>query len=77
MDLLENDHVVKTAVIQKIVHKINVKSDEVEIFFFVGEKHVEVSLPREIDGLITERLCRYRFTKLLLQFQLYATFKLA
>lgn len=46
VDLLENenDPVIKTGIIQKIVHKIIVKSDEVEIFFYVGEKHYKREL---------------------------------
>ncbi len=46
VDLLknENDPVIKTAIIQKIVHKIIVKNDEVEIFFYVGEKHYKREL---------------------------------
>lgn len=45
-DLLENenDPVVKTTIIQKMVHKIIVKSDEVEIFFYVGEKYYKREL---------------------------------
>ena len=46
VDLLENenDPVVKTAIIQKMVHKIIVKKDEVEIFFYVGEKYYKREL---------------------------------
>lgn len=46
VDLLENenDPVIKTAIIGKIVHKIIVKNDEVEIFFYVGEKHYKREL---------------------------------
>jgi hypothetical protein len=46
VDLLENesDPVVKTMIIQKLVHKIIVKSEEVEIFFYVGEKHYKREL---------------------------------
>ncbi|MBL7554219.1 MAG: hypothetical protein JNM24_00235, partial [Bdellovibrionaceae bacterium] len=45
-DLLENenDPAVKTTIIQKMVHKIIVKSDEVEIFFYVGEKYYKREL---------------------------------
>jgi hypothetical protein len=46
VDLLENenDPVVKSAIIQKMVHKIIVKSDEIEIFFYVGEKYYKREL---------------------------------
>ena len=46
VDLLENenDPVVKAAIIQKMVHKIIVKSDEIEIFFYVGEKYYKREL---------------------------------
>ncbi len=46
VDLLENenDPVVKTAIIQKMVHKIIVKTEEVEIFFYVGEKYYKREL---------------------------------
>lgn len=46
VDLLENenDPVVKTTIIQKMVHKIVVKTDEVEIYFYVGEKYYKREL---------------------------------
>lgn len=46
VDLLENenDPVVKAAIIQKMAHKIIVKSDEIEIFFYVGEKYYKREL---------------------------------
>ncbi|MFZ3229028.1 MAG: hypothetical protein WA160_02395 [Pseudobdellovibrio sp.] len=45
-DLLENeaDPVVKTSIIQKVVHKIVVKTEEVEVYFYVGEKHYKREL---------------------------------
>ncbi len=41
LDLLksESDPKVKTTIIQKVVEKIIIKGEEVEIYFFVGEKH--------------------------------------
>ena len=46
VDLLENenDPVVKTAIIQKMVHKIILKKDEIKIFFYVGEKYYKREL---------------------------------
>ncbi|MFN8945519.1 MAG: recombinase family protein [Pseudobdellovibrionaceae bacterium] len=45
-DLLENeaDPKIKTAIIQKVVHKIVIKNEEVEIYFFIGEKHYKREL---------------------------------
>ncbi len=45
-ELLENesDPVVKTSIIQKVVDKIIVKTEEIEIYFFVGEKHYKREL---------------------------------
>ncbi len=46
VDLLEseNDPAIKTAIIQKIVHKIIVKNEGVEIFFYIGERHYKREL---------------------------------
>ena len=45
-DLLENeaDPKVKTAIIQKVVHKIIIKNETVEVYFYVGEKHYKREL---------------------------------
>ncbi len=45
-DLLENeaDPQVKTLIIQKVVHKIVVKTEEVEVYFYVGEKYYKREL---------------------------------
>ncbi len=45
-DLLENeaDPKVKTAIIQKVVHKIIIKNEIVEVYFYVGEKHYKREL---------------------------------
>lgn len=62
VDLLENesDPVVKTTIIQKLVHKIIVKSDEVEIFFYVGEKYYKRELAiagsRTLPTAVTDTL---------------------
>ncbi|HEY8270923.1 MAG TPA: recombinase family protein [Pseudobdellovibrionaceae bacterium] len=50
VDLLANeaDPKVKTAIIQKVVQKIIIKNEEVEIYFFVGERHYKREL--EISG---------------------------
>lgn len=50
IDMLENenDPKVKTTIIQKVVEKIVLKNEEVEIYFFVGEKHYKREL--EISG---------------------------
>ncbi len=49
-DLLENeaDPQMKTSIIQKVVHKIIIKNEEIEIYFFVGEKHYKREL--ELSG---------------------------
>ncbi len=41
MDLLENESSpeIKSQIIQKVVDRITVKSDSIEIYFFVGESH--------------------------------------
>lgn len=54
IDLLENeaDPQVKTAIIQKIIHKIIINKEEVEIYFFVGEKHYK----RELTLIVGSRL---------------------
>jgi len=41
----ENDPKVKTTIIQKVVEKIIIKNEEVEIYFYVGERHYK----RELD----------------------------
>ena len=45
-DLLENDAdpQMKTSIIQKVVQKIVIKNEEIEIYFFVGEKHYKREL---------------------------------
>jgi site-specific DNA recombinase len=40
----ENDPKVKTAIIQKVVEKIIIKNEEIEIYFLVGEQHYKREL---------------------------------
>jgi site-specific DNA recombinase len=69
-DLLENeaDPNIKTSVIQKVVHKIIVKKDEVEVYFFVGEKHykrelaIAGSLLKGPSGRIHPQIPEKRYT---------------
>ena len=47
----------KTSIIQKVVHKIVVKTAEVEVYFYVGEKHYKRELAiagtRPLPSLVT------------------------